>query len=277
MSKKDIASARTVLAELQQKLDTHVEALARASVTGKARQQLLDDVAEIEQRLTLLREAVDPIKNPKSIFDPANPNVVGRFVALALVAQERLPLRAFDRFYGSGVYAIYYTGDFDLYAPISATETPIYVGKADPKVSTAITPADQGDKLSGRLLEHKKSIETATNLTIDDFECRALVVQSGWQTAAEDYLISVFNPIWNNETKILFGIGKHGDSANTRKNKRSPWDVLHPGRPWAMKTTTLSSTEPEIRRSAAAHFAAIPAFTQHQDVLDAFVSGLKQG
>jgi hypothetical protein len=28
-------------------------------------------------------------------------------------------------------------------------------------------------------------------------------------------------------------MSKHGDSAETRSNKRSPWDVVHPGRAWA--------------------------------------------
>ena len=48
-----------------------------------------------------------------------------------------------------------------------------------------------------------------------------------------NYLIDRFKPIWNNETKVCFGFGKHGDNAATRRNTVSPWDTLHPGRPWA--------------------------------------------
>ncbi|HZK66213.1 MAG TPA: DNA cytosine methyltransferase [Chloroflexota bacterium] len=39
--------------------------------------------------------------------------------------------------------------------------------------------------------------------------------------------------VWNNETKICYGFGKHGDDPLTRSNTRSPWDTLHPGRKWA--------------------------------------------
>ncbi len=40
---------------------------------------------------------------------------------------------------------------------------------------------------------------------------------------------------WNSEVGICYGFGKHGDSAETRSNTRSPWDTLHPGRKWAGK------------------------------------------
>lgn len=85
---------------------------------------------------------------------------------------------------------------------------------------------EQGAKLCGRLSDHRKNIDKATStLNLTDFEFRSLVVQSGWETAAEDYLIHLFSPIWNSETNILYGLGKHGDSATTRANKRSPWDT----------------------------------------------------
>ena len=73
-----------------------------------------------------------------------------------------------------------------------------------------------------------------------------LVVQSGWETAAEDYLIRLFRPIWNKETKILYGLGKHGDSAETRTNKRSLWDTLHPARVWAAPTLEDARSPAEI-------------------------------
>ncbi|NEK66135.1 MAG: Eco29kI family restriction endonuclease, partial [Xanthomonas perforans] len=60
-------------------------------------------------------------------------------MALALVAQDRVPLARIARTYGSGVYAIYYHGDHPAYAAVSGTETPIYVGKADPKSADART------------------------------------------------------------------------------------------------------------------------------------------
>ena len=41
-------------------------------------------------------------------------------------------------------------------------------------------------------------------------------------------------------------MSKHGDAAVTRKNKRSPWDVVHPGRDWALSPILLNSLEPNI-------------------------------
>ncbi|WP_425474479.1 Eco29kI family restriction endonuclease, partial [Staphylococcus gallinarum] len=74
-------------------------------------------------------------------------------------------------------------------------------------------------------------------LNIEDFLCRRLVCATNAQLVAERHLINTFRPIWNNEVQICWGISKHGDAAKTRANKRSPWDVMHPGRAWAMAET----------------------------------------
>lgn len=164
-------------------------------------------------------------------------------------------------FYGSGVYFIYYNGDYRLYEPLRGTETPIYVGQAAPANENARTPAEQGLRLAARLNEHRKNIERADSLRIGDFECRALVVQTGWGTGAEDYLIRLFRPIWNSETKLVFGLGKHGDSADTRRNKRSPWDTLHAGREWAGAVALTDAKSPEkIAEELTAHFARIKIY-----------------
>ena len=147
------------------------------------------------------------------------------------MAQPRVPLADVGIFYGAGVYAIYYQGLHEIYRPISGKEVPIYIGKADPDSALARTPIEQKTKLAGRLKEHCRSIaKAATTLDINDFDCRYLVVQSGWEKPAESFLINFFTPVWNIETNICYGLGKHGDDALTRANKRSPWDTLHPGR-----------------------------------------------
>jgi hypothetical protein len=207
----------------------------------RLRSELGPFVADLQERLA----EIDPVRRPVAVFDPANPQLFGTFAAIALVGQDRIPLSAFkdSRLYGSGVYAIYYTGDFELYRPISESEHPIYVGKADPATPNAKAPEFQGQKLSGRLREHLKNIKAASSsLVVDDFECRLLVVASGWQGAAETALIEMFRPIWNQETGVAYGFGKHGDAATTRSNKRSPWDVLHPGRRWAEDTSLEDAT-----------------------------------
>jgi hypothetical protein len=60
--------------------------------------------------------------------------------------------------------------------------------------------------------------------------------------------------------KVCYGFGKHGDSAGTRKNERSPWDTLHPGRPWAKGDTNTPNkrTVAQIRADIAEHYKKYP-------------------
>ena len=220
-------------------------------------------------------EGLDSIKTPSTVFDPSNPKLVGRFIALALIAQDRVPISSIDRFYGAGIYAIYYNGPYEAYRMIQGSEHPIYVGKADPDINEARTPRDQGVKLWGRLNEHAKSIGK-TKLSLGDFECRFLVVASGYQKSAEEYLINLFKPIWNNEVNLVFGIGKHGDSAKTRSNKRSPWDTLHPGRKWAAATSSDQRSAADIEKALAAHFKSTKPYTSREDIFSRFMSDMRQ-
>ncbi|MCQ0990558.1 Eco29kI family restriction endonuclease [Jiella marina] len=217
---------------------------------------------------------VDPTELPDAFFDPAEPTLIGNFVALALVAQDRKPLKDLGKFYGSGVYAIYYTGTESLYAPIAGTETPIYVGKADPQGNPK-TAIDQGTKLADRLNEHRRNINKVSGIDLADFEYRALAVQTGYQAAAESHLIRMFQPIWNNETGILFGLGKHGDAATTRSNNRSPFDTMHPGRAWAAGNPAAKTVE-AITEEVEAHFRTAAIYKDINAVLQAFVSNIKR-
>ncbi|WLQ13313.1 Eco29kI family restriction endonuclease [Hahella aquimaris] len=238
----------------------------------KVRKSLFD----ITGRITETIGRIDPVRQPNSVFDPSAPDVMGRMVAMALLSQPRMRLEDKARFYGSGVYALYYRGEFEPYAPISRKDHPIYVGKADPDLANARSPIEQGEKLDRRLKEHFKSISKASNLSVDDFECRFLVVVSGWQEAAERYLISLYKPVWNKETKICYGIGKHGDSASTRGNKRSPWDTLHSGRSWAGETIHDQLSEEDIRNLLATHFAQYPPYDTREEAMDRFLEDMCQ-
>lgn len=265
------------IAELRANLDQLIARTTSTTLTGPARRKLEREIRGVIEELGSFLNTLDPIRQPTAVFDPSNPKVVGRFVSLALVAQQRHPLAEIPNAYGSGVYAIYYNGPFPAYAPISGTETPIYVGQAAPAVNNARTPMEQGARLCGRLSDHKKNIGTATTtLDLDDFEFRSLVVQSGWETAAEDYLIHLFRPIWNSETKILYGLGKHGDDAGTRANKRSPWDTMHPGRKWAEASKEDAKTPATIRTELKRHFAEHPVFPDLEHVLTSFLDELRQ-
>lgn len=216
----------------------------------------------VVHRLAAISGSLDDVRQPKHVFDPTSPKVVGEIVAHTLLLQDKEKLRDVIKqpFYGAGVYAIYYGGDFKAYQPISGKDHPIYVGKADPATLHALTPEDQGARLFRRLRDHYKSLASAENLSLGDFDCRYLVVRSAWVETAEDLLIDSFKPIWNNETKICYGFGKHGDNAETRANERSPWDTLHPGRPWAKseKNTPNRRSLERILSDIAAHFKKHP-------------------
>jgi len=229
------------LRELVTKLPNEIEPPALPSPRLKA---LKNDIAAAVARLTSLSRELDPIRQPPLVFDPSDPRVIGELIGRTMLEQPRHPMTDIGRFYGSGVYAIYYNGDFPAYAAIRGSERPIYIGKADPANPDAMSVEEQEERLSRRLREHAKSIRAvetyahensiAGQLKLADFDCRYLVVKSAWQKTAEEYLINQFKPVWNNEMKACYGFGKHGDSSYTRSNTRSPWDTLHPGRRWAL-------------------------------------------
>lgn len=235
-------------------------------------------ITEAYDKLRKVMEELDPIKHPGFVFDPSNPNVAGRIVGITMIAQDRKPLANVERFYGSGVYAIYYNGKFPAYAKITKREHPIYVGKADPADQAAKTAMEQGDRLSNRLNDHRKNIaKAATTLRLEDFEYRAIVVQTGWQTSAEDYLIHLFKPIWNSEVGICYGFGKHGDDPGTRANLRSPWDTLHPGRDWAHRDPKMKDAKPEkqIVEEISQHLAKYPPLGSIDEILRRFLQEMR--
>lgn len=233
------------------------------------------------QRLNDAAAKLDPVIRPASIFDPADPTTAGRVVALTLVAQKRYRLARIPLFYGAGVYALYYKGKarrFPAYDPLMGKDHPIYVGKADPADPAAKDAVGQGKELAKRLREHAARImKVHTTLDIEDFECRFLICQSGFQRSAESYLIDFFKPIWNSDTKICFGMSKHGDSATTRGNGRSPWFTMHPGVKWADDSDLMDQKpKAQIEADIAKHFATHPPRQDIHEIFDLFMSSLQQ-
>ncbi len=276
-----MSSSFKQLSELGDQLKIASEILRKDQQSDKATgrgSKALKTVVEIHERIRGIIDDLDPVKQPEYMFDPSSPRVVGRIVGITMIAQRRIPLESIERFYGSGVYAIYYNGDFPAYAALSRREHPIYVGKADPADPAAKNPIQQGEKLSGRLNDHRKNIMKASStLRIEDFEYRALVVQSGIQTSAENYLIDLFKPIWNSEMGICYGFGKHGDDPGTRKNLRSPWDTLHPGRDWAYRDPDMkdAKSKAEIFAAIQAHLKSYAPVSNMDEILQRFLNEVK--
>jgi hypothetical protein len=278
MKEANKSSAQTLVLKFRNDLEQLLGDPRNLELTPKSRSNLSEEIQKSAVALNGLLTELDPIDRPSAVFDPGNPRTVGYFVALALSAQPRRPLAALKEFYGTGVYALYYKGKFSAYKPISGSDTPIYVGMAVYEPKDRQDLSEMRTSVSTRLGEHKKNIQRASEtLNIDDFDYRALVVQSGWEGPAETHLIRMFRPIWNKEVKILQGFGKHGDSITTRANKRSPWDTLHAGRNWAGgEGQTDKKTSAQIEQQLIAHFEKTIVYKTFEDVFAAFVSGLKQ-
>jgi Eco29kI restriction endonuclease len=282
-----LAPDRAAIKALQDALDAVLAASGDSPAPAIVR-RIRQGLAMHADALEAARSATDPIAMPRATFDPADPKIVGRMVSIALLAQPLAPLTEVRPAYGSGVYAIYYRGRHPLYSGISGSETPIYVGKADPVRDDASTTREQGAKLTARLLEHAGTIETAeahTNrlpsglspIRVEDFDCRRLVCATNAQLVAEKHLIRTFWPLWNSETRTCWGFSKHGDSAKTRANKRSPWDVVHPGRAWALATTLVDSLDPhEIKRRIEMTLKETPPRRDHEALLEEMLSGFRQ-
>jgi hypothetical protein len=148
-----------------------------------------------------------------------------------------------ERFIGTGVYGLYYVGDFALYSKIAclnreACVHPIYVGKAVPSGwRTARVTDSDAPALYQRLQEHVRSIRQAINLQVSDFRCQFMIlgsVESDLVVPVEAELIRRYRPLWNS---VIDGFGNHDPGRGRYNQARSDWDVLHPGRPWAERLT----------------------------------------
>ncbi|MFD6072688.1 Eco29kI family restriction endonuclease, partial [Amycolatopsis lurida] len=152
-----------------------------AGLTVKTRESFRKDLNVAVSALQVAVDQLDPVLRPTKLFNPLEPDTTARIVALMAASQPRHPLATLRPFYGAGVYALYYRGPFEPYARLSKTEHPVYVGKADPADRSSNNPVEHGKKIYDRLREHKSSIESSGTLDINDFDCRFLIVQSGFQ------------------------------------------------------------------------------------------------
>lgn len=170
-------------------------------------------------------------------FNPLDKRNLGRSVSQQLL-ESRLNKLPPEPFIGSGIYAIYYHGEFPLYRNISGRDIPIYVGKAVPigsrkgVIDESTISSDQS--LYKRLKEHSESINEARNISLDDFFCKYLTVDDIWIPLGESILINEYKPIWN---VYIDGFGNHDPGKGRYKQKKSFWDILHVGRKWADRLT----------------------------------------
>jgi len=176
-------------------------------------------------------------ENPYNPLDKVN---LGTSVANAILAKDAILLTRLSTFDGAGIYALYYKGLFMPYQRLTQLNLnqfvrPIYVGKAVPEGSRKGglgAEVESAPNLYKRLSEHRKSIEQAVNLNIEDFFVRYLVVDDIWIPLGESLLIEKTKPLWN---IAIDGFGNHAPGSGRHNQQISAWDTLHPGRPWAQK------------------------------------------
>lgn len=197
-----------------------------------------------------------------NIFDPLSYENLGASISRALDDQPLVRLDEVSSFDGVGIYALYYVGDFPAYRLLSEAnqQTPgswaIYVGKAeaenarkgDPNQASSI----DGPKLYNRIMQHKRSIQSARNLDSSHFMVRFLTIAPTWVSLAEVIAIRMHKPLWNS---VIDGLGNHDPGAGRRQGMRPRWDTLHPGRPWADTLQLRTETAANIMQDAVSYLA----------------------
>jgi hypothetical protein len=214
------------------------------------------------------------------VYNPLQKENLGKSVADALLKVDVRPLSDTSELSGAGVYAIYYTGDFDFYRSIAQANAnqnfsqPIYVGKAIPaggRKGGVSFDSENGRAMRERLRNHAKSIAEATNLELADFYFRSLVVDDIWIPLGENVLIDRYRPIWN---LVIDGFGNK-DPGNRRSAQHlSPWDVLHPGRSFATKLALGDITVESVKERLERFFSAglLPVLDSNPESLDGDVT-----
>lgn len=192
-------------------------------------------------------------------YNPLEKRHLAEGVVGALLEKPCGPLPPAKSFNGAGVYVLYYEGDFKPYAPLAranaggACNVPVYVGRARHAGARKGFEEDaQGGQqpLYGRLCEHAESIEAAVNLTLSHFRCRYLVVDELWVALAERLLLERYQTLWN---QVIDGFGIHDPGKGRKDQKRSAWDVVHPGRRWAEKLAPGKQSQKELLAAIRAH------------------------
>lgn len=195
-------------------------------------------------------------KDVSSPYNPLDTENIGSSLLRAILAMEPVRLDQMTPFPGVGVYAFYYSGDFPPYARLAASNSngnftqAIYVGKAVPSGGRKGLIHGLGStterKLFNRLTKHRRSIAAASNLRVEHFWVRWLIIEPVWIPLTESILINRSAAAWNS---LIDGFGSNDPGVERHTGKRSKWDTLHMGR-WygelATERADFSATELEL-------------------------------
>jgi hypothetical protein len=168
-----------------------------------------------------------------------------------------------ESFVGTGVYALYYTGQKGVYSHYGklnrlAYGHPIYVGKAVPKgwrqARVADSSENQSKELVTRLRQHSRSIETVSGVELSDFMCRFVIFEDAGSDmigTIEAALIKLHKPLWNT---ALDGFGNHDPGKGRYNQAKSDWDVVHEGRVWAPRCKGIAKDKTVVLKKIEQHF-----------------------
>ena len=146
------------LAEDAKRLRLKLTSVNESTIKGGANPRIHDELIGEGGKTLIELERVLRLLSPQRFgvvgITLGRTDGIAKFFAFSFVASEKRSLTSLggNPFWGSGVYAIYYCGKTEpAYAPLSGTETPIYVGKADPTDAFADSIEAQGQTLFRRL------------------------------------------------------------------------------------------------------------------------------
>lgn len=135
---------------------------------------------------------------------------------------------------GPGCYVLFYAGRAALYRSAGRGALAIYAGAAT--------------SLAGRLGRHRVSLTAVDDFEVQDFFAAVVPTCSAGQASYVEHLLTTkLQPVWNDIRLRGFGSRAQG-TTRQRGQIRSPWDTLHPGRPWA--TGRLGHDVAELRHLA---------------------------
>ena len=191
-------------------------------------------------------------------FNPLDTSPLTKVFVNELISRPPVALPEVDptEVQGPGLYALYYTGAYDLYRPLAkaGTEWPIYLGSAVPRGSRK-GKVKRGGKspILDRLERHNESVTYAENLDETLFFARWLEVDEPFIILGEMLLNRFYQPLWN---ATLDGFGNKVVGKERETGKKSQWDTMHPGRPGRGQTEARDPVK--IEEQVKAHLAEYP-------------------
>lgn len=162
--------------------------------------------------------------------------------AMELLRQEAAPLQAV-RDPRPGAYLLSYLGPNPLYADVRGADKYIYAGS-----STGNHGARTG--------KHFRSLQAVyefdpEDLNPEDFLVRCLAMPQENVRAVEKFLIDMFRIRWNQPEFLGFG----NNNSPRVGSRASNWDIIHPGRDWAMDLNRPPEALAVLQRKRAARAA----------------------